>query len=152
LADETERHGLFAYLDERFGISERVFDDYLLFKRQTSWSLMKNAPQISAAALLKVSKVGIKAFNKVGAYVKPTTRLIQVFGHKATRAKIEIGETHLQRLLANEKLPMDLGLDKGYVILSLGKDFILGLGFYGQGKVSSQLPKKDLRKEMFQSF
>ena len=32
----------------------------------------------------------------------------------------------------------------------LGKDMILGLGFYAQGRVRSQLPRKELRKPMFQ--
>ncbi len=112
---------------------------------------MKNAPQIATAAPLKVSKVGLKAFQKVGAYVKPTTRLIQTFGHAATRARVALDEKQLLRLLADEGIPMDLGLDKGYVILSLGKDLILGAGFYAQGKVKSQLPRKELRKAMFQA-
>ena len=111
---------------------------------------MKHAPQIALAAQLKVSKVGIKAFQKVGAFVKPTTRMIQAFGHTATRARVEVDEKQLQSLLADEALPMDLSLEKGYVILSLGKDLILGAGFYGQGKVRSQLPRKELRREMFQ--
>ena len=111
---------------------------------------MKHAPQIALAAQLKVSKVGIKAFQKVGAFVKPTTRMIQTFGHTATRARVEVDERQLQSLLADEALPMDLSLEKGYVILSLGKEFILGTGFYGQGKVRSQLPRKELRREMFQ--
>ena len=111
---------------------------------------MKNAPQIALATQLKVSKVGLKAFQKVGAYVKPTTRMIQAFGHTATQARVEIDERQLQRLLAGEDLPMDLNVDKGYVILTLGKDLILGLGFYGQGKVSSQLPRKELLKHRLQ--
>jgi len=111
---------------------------------------MKHAPQIALAAQLKVSKVGIKAFQKVGAFVKPTTRMIQTFGHTATRARVEVDEKQLQSLLADEALSMDLSLEKGYVILSLGEDFILGAGFYGQGKVRSQLPRKELRRAMFQ--
>ncbi|MBW1902103.1 MAG: hypothetical protein JRJ20_10760 [Deltaproteobacteria bacterium] len=150
MAEEAERHSLFLYLEDRFGIPERLFDEYLLFRRERSWSLMKHAPQIALAAQLKVSKVGIKAFQKVGAFVKPTTRMIQTFGHTATRARVEVDEKQLQNLLADEALPMDLSLEKGYVILSLGKDFILGAGFYGQGKVRSQLPRKEFRREMFQ--
>ena len=111
---------------------------------------MKNAPQIALAAQLKVSKVGLKAFQRVGAYVKPTTRMIQAFGHTATKARVEIDEKRLQRLLAGEALPMDLDVGKGYVILGLEKDLILGLGFYGQGRVRSQLPRKELLKHNLQ--
>jgi len=111
---------------------------------------MRNARQLAFAARFKVSKVGIKSFQRVGAFVKPTTRFMQAFGHAATRARVEIDEKQLQRLLAGEALSMDLDLDKGYVILSLGQDMILGLGFYAQGKVSSQLPRKELRIAMLQ--
>ncbi len=76
--------------------------------------------------------------------------MIQVFGHSATKAKLEIDEEQLQRFMDKEDLPMDLDLEKGYVILSLGKDMILGLGFYGHGKVKSQIPRKEIRKAMFQ--
>ncbi len=149
LAEEAERHRLFGYLEHRFGIPERLFDDYLLFKRKRSWAIMKNSPQLIPTAQLKVSKVGLKAFNEVGAFVKPTTRIIQVFGHSATRATLEIDEEQLQQFLDNEDLPMDLDLEKGYVILRLGGNMILGLGFYGHGKVKSQIPRKEIRKAMF---
>lgn len=111
---------------------------------------MKKSSQVISTAQLKVSKVGLKAFQEVGAYVKPTTRMIQAFGHSATRATLEIDVEQLQRFLDNEDIPMDLDLEKGYVILSLGKDMILGLGFYGHGKVKSQIPRKEIRKAMFQ--
>ncbi len=149
LAEADERHKLFGYMEDRFGIPEKLFDDYLLFKRQKSWTIMKNCPYIFSAAMFKVSRVGLKAFQKVGAFVKPTTRLIQTFGHAAIRAKIEINEEQLQRLQNKEDLPMDLDLKKGYVILSLGKNMILGFGFYGHGKIKSQIPLKELRRNMF---
>ena len=149
LAEEAERHKLFSYLEVRFGIPEELFDEYLLFRRKKSWSIMKYAPQITLAAQLKVSRVGIKAFQKVGAFVKPTTRMIQAFGHRATRARVEIDEKQLKDLLMDEALPMDLELEKGYVMLSLGKDMVLGLGFYAQGKIRSQLPQKELRRPVF---
>ncbi len=149
MAEEAERHRLFGYLDDRFGIPERLFEDYLLFRRKKSWAIMRISSSMIPAAQLKVSKVGLKAFQEVGAFVKPTTRLIQVFGHSATKATLEIDEEQLQRFMDKEDLPMDLDLEKGYVILSLGKDMILGLGFYGHGKVKSQIPRKEIRKAMF---
>jgi len=150
LAEEDERHSLFLYLEDRFGIPERLFDDYLLFTRKKSWSIIKKSPQVIPAAQLKVSKVGLKAFQKVGAFVKPTTRMIQTFGHAATRARLEIDQRQLERFLGGEDLPMALDLEKGYVILSLGEDMILGAGFYGDGKIRSQIPRKELRKAMLQ--
>ena len=112
---------------------------------------MKNGPQVSNAAQLKVSRVGMKAFQMVGAYVKPTTRLVQAFGHAAMRARLDIKATQLYRLLGNNDLPMDLDLEKGYVIISLENDMILGLGFYGHGRLKSQIPRKEFRKTMLKA-
>lgn len=95
---------------------------------------------------LKVSTLGLKAFRKIGTFLKPTTRMVQIFGHAATKAKIDIDEKQLIKLLNGEELQVDLDLDTGYVILILKKRGVLGLGFYSNGKVRSQIPKKELRK------
>jgi NOL1/NOP2/fmu family ribosome biogenesis protein len=103
---------------------------------------------LTTISQLKITEMGLKAFQKVGAFVKPTTRMIQVFGHAATKARLEIDEKQLRRLLAGEELPIDLNLDKGYVILSIGINQILGLGLIINGKVRSQIPRKELRQAM----
>lgn len=129
-----------------------MFDDYLLFGRNKSWHLLRDVPQLVAASHLKVSKMGLRAFQKVGAFIKPTTRFIQVFGHAATKARLEIGEEQLQRLLAGQGLHMDLDLSKGYVILALRQNPILGLGFFIDGKVRSQIPRRELRQSMLEEL
>lgn len=113
---------------------------------------MRGGLQLVAASHLKVSKVGLRAFQKVGAFIKPTTRFIQVFGHAATKARLEIGHAQLQRLLAGQGLHMDLDLGKGYVILALRQNPILGLGFFIDGKVRSQIPMKELRQCMLEEL
>jgi len=148
LASEDERHYLFGYLEERFGIPEDLFKEYLLFRRKQSWQLIKSVPQISTAAQLKVIKVGLRVFQRVGAFVKPTTRMIQMFGHRATKAKLEIDEEQLAILLSGEELSVDLAIDRGYVILTLKGKRVLGLGFFINGKVRSQISRKELRKAM----
>ena len=143
-----ERHYLFSYLEGRFGISESVFDDYLLFKRKKSWLILRDVPHLLNASHLKVLSLGLKAFRKVGAFLKPTTRMIQIFGHAATKAMIKIDKKQLTRLLDGEELQVDLEVDTGYVILVLKKRGVLGLGFYSNGKIRSQIPKKELRIAM----
>jgi len=136
-------------MEDRFGIPEKVFDNYLLFKRKGSWQLINNGVlEAMSASQLKVSKVGLRAFQKIGVFVKPTTRLIQVFGSVATKARIEIDDEQLARLVAGEELSMDMDLDTGYVILEQRNDRVLGLGFFINGKVRSQIPKKELRQTM----
>lgn len=110
--------------------------------------LIKDTPQIIQASPLKVLRVGLRAFHEIGDYIKPSTRIIQIFGHAATKARLEIDQTQLKSLWAGEALCLDLSLEKGYVILSLGKDTILGLGFYSEGRVRSQLPRGELGKTM----
>jgi len=100
------------------------------------------------ASQLKISKSGLRAFHKVGGFIKPTTRLIQKFGSYATRARVEIKSAQLECLLGGESIPLDSDLDKGYVILTLGNDQILGLGLLINGRIRSQLPKKEIRKAM----
>lgn len=149
LEEESERRRIFSYMEDRFGIPEKVFDDYLLFKRKGSWQFINNGVlHAVSASQLKVSKVGLRAFQKIGKFVKPTTRLIQVFGTAATKARIEINDEQLARLVAGEELSMDMDLDTGYVILVQGNKRILGLGFFINGRVRSQIPKKELRKAM----
>ena len=111
---------------------------------------MKNVSHLRSAAGLKVSKTGLKAFRKVGAFIKPTTRMIQYFGNTATKARVEIDEGQLFKLLAGEEIPVDLDLEDGYVILALSMNRVLGFGFIYKGKVRSKLPRKELRHAMVQ--
>ena len=110
--------------------------------------MMKRSLQIETASRLKVSKVGLRAFQKIGNFVKPTTRFIQTFGRFASKARFQINMTQLQTLLEGGEIPVDLKLDNGYVILSTEKDRVLGLGFLINSKIRSQLPKKEIRSAM----
>ncbi|UCF83989.1 MAG: hypothetical protein JSV50_23015 [Desulfobacteraceae bacterium] len=148
MVKDHERHQLFSYLEERFGIPEPIFDDYLMFRRKKSWLIFKNVPHIASASQLKISKVGMKAFQRIGAFVKPATRMIQNFGHTATKARFEINEEQLLRLLAGQHIPVEFDFDDGYVILDFRQRWILGLGLFVNGKVRSQIPRKELREIM----
>jgi hypothetical protein len=117
LASEDERQDLFSKMETRFGIAVSTFEDYLLFNRQQSWSLLKKNRHISSFAQIKQSRIGLKAFQRVGSFVKPTTRMIQVFGRKAVRGLIQIDEARLARLLAGEAVSMDFKEGDGYAIL-----------------------------------
>ena len=148
MVGDDERHRLFSYLEERFGISENIFDDYLMFKRKSNWWLLKETPRIVFGAQLKVSQVGMKAFQRVGAFVKPGTRMIQSFGHKATKAKFGLNKLQLVKLLAGETIPANPNLDEGYLILSLHDRHILGLGLLIDGRIRSQISRKALKEVM----
>jgi hypothetical protein len=132
-------------MEKRFGISSSIFKDCLLFKHRNTWWLLKKPPSLPAPGRLKVEMVGLKAFQKVGSYIKPTTRLVQIFGSLATRAKWNLTERHLEGVVRDGAFDLrDIELEDGYVILCLG-DYTLGLGLLIQGKVKSLLPHRDLK-------
>ena len=144
MAGEDERITLLTYLYERFGIPLEVFDKYLMFaKKRTFWFINKSQ-LIAEISHLKIKRLGIKAFQQVGSFVKPTTRIIQYFGHMATKTVFNINEKQLKQLIDGECLPYNDDLDNGYVILSLNGQ-ILGLGLLIKGEIRSQLPLEDVR-------
>jgi NOL1/NOP2/fmu family ribosome biogenesis protein len=145
LAGEDERISLLSNMEKRFGISSSIFEHCLLFNHRNTWWLLKKPPSLPAPGRLKVEMVGLKAFQKVGSYIKPTTRLVQIFGCLATRAKLDLTEQQLEGLVGDGAFELpDIELEDGYVILCLG-DYTLGLGLLIQGKVRSLLPHRDLR-------
>ena len=130
-------------MERRFGISEKVFEGYLLFKRQRSWWLLTDSPFLQSASRLKVVRAGLRAFQQIGKFVKPSTRMIQVFGSLATKARVEIDEVQLETLVRGEPLHIQLEIEDGYVIL-LFSGHILGLGLFVEGKILSQIPRKEI--------
>lgn len=148
MAKKADRDRLFSYVEDRFGISRTHFADYLLLHKERSWFLLRDTPFIPSVARLKASQAGLRAFQEVGRFVKPTTRFIQGFGRFAGNAVLHIDLSQLQALLRGEKIPVDLPIDNGYVILLTGKGSILGLGLYVNGRISSQLPRKEIRGPM----
>jgi len=152
LASPDERHVLFGFLEERFGIPETVFDPYCLFRRKKSWFILNHSRGLFHASGLKVAKPGIKAFHRVGAFVKPTTRMIQIFGRFATKEKAEIDGPQLGSMLGGEEIVLDQDqLTRGYVILTLKGAGVLGLGFFKDGKVRNQISKRQLTDAMVQA-
>jgi len=93
---------------------------------------------------LKVEMVGLKAFQRVGSFVKPTTRLVQVFGRKASKSTWNLEEVELRALVRDGIVDFpERGFEDGYLILRFG-EYVLGLGLLIRGRLKSQIPRKDL--------
>ena len=152
MAGNDSRLAVTTYLLERFGIPPAILDEYHLFERKRGWFILGKSEQVKNGAHLKVSKVGLRAFRKVGQFIKPTTRFIQAFGRFATKAIFRMDMAQFKTLVQKGEIPVDLSLEKGYVILTLEDDVILGLGFYIHGTIRSQLPGKEIRESMLESF
>ena len=144
MAGQADRHFLFSYLEDRFGIARTVLDDYWLFRKNKSWWLLHRSPYLRQCTGLKVSRVGLRAFQQVGSYVKPSTRMVQLLAPQVTKGRLEIQEHQLHRLLVGETIPFETPMENGYVILAM-KEHVLGLGLLINGKVHSQIPKSQAR-------
>jgi len=150
LAEDDSRRAVSAYLLERFGIPPAILDEYYLFERKKGWFILRKSEQVKNGAHLKVSKVGLRAFRKVGQFIKPTTRFIQAFGQFATKAVFQMDMSQFKTLILTGEIPVDLALEKGYVILKLEDDVVLGLGFYIHGTIRSQLPRSEIRETILE--
>ena len=145
LADEDERRVLFSYLEERFGIPEKAFADFHLFSRRKNWWLLRKTIDVIPMARLKVSQVGLKAFDKVGKYLKPTTRVIQIFGHHATKGVHRLSDNEFERLLRGEPVEIDTAMEDGFVILCF-REKVLGIGLLIQGKITSRIRQSETHR------
>ena len=85
--------------------------------------------------------VGLKFFRRIGGYIKPTTRFIQMFGSKAQRSRYELNELELQQIMADEPIDVEWLIEPGYVILA-HQNRIIGLGFFKQNRILPQLPRQ----------
>jgi NOL1/NOP2/fmu family ribosome biogenesis protein len=144
LEEAADRHALFSYLEDRFGIPETLFDQYLLFKKKKSWWLLRESPFVVPAAQFKISLAGLRVFQKINRYVKPTTRMIQIFGHHATRATLDLNKREFEGLETREPFQVGFEIENGYVIISY-EGHPLGLGLFINGLVHPQIPRKELR-------
>jgi NOL1/NOP2/fmu family ribosome biogenesis protein len=105
---------------------------------------LSKSAYLEQAVRLKSVQAGLKAFEQVGSFIKPTTRFIQIFGFHATKGVVEIDRFELRRLLSGERIPADPGLGQGYVILSVDGYGVIGLGLLVAGRVRSQLRAREL--------
>lgn len=132
-------------LEKRFGIPEEVFAPFLLFCRRKSWWLLRHPNPLPLPAALKVSRVGLKAFDQVGKHLKPTTRMIQIFGNHATKGVYELSEEAFGRLARGELVKINTDLEDGFVILRLGEK-VLGIGLLIQSTISARIKQSELKQ------
>ncbi len=121
------------YLKGRFGI---ILPGYVAFEGEKTLRAMN--------AELKEFKTstpkGIRASRMKGAFPKPTTNFIQLFGNPATKNTIEVGREDALRYFQGNGLETETPAQTGYVILThMGA--VLGIGFYREGEIENMLPK-----------
>ncbi|MGE5842131.1 MAG: hypothetical protein ACM335_07630 [Deltaproteobacteria bacterium] len=136
---------LLSYLEERFGISRQVFVGLALFSRRKSWWLLRKTAGEKLPVSLKVSQVGLKAFDRVGKYLKPSTRMVQLFGHHATKSVYQLTDSELDKLLRAESLEVESSMEEGFVVLRF-REHVLGVGLLLHGKITSRIRLSELKR------
>ncbi len=126
-----------------------IFDEYHLLKKNKSWWLLRKSDYITRVSSLKVVMTGLKAFQEVGRYIKPTTRMIQVFGHHAARSVLDVTEDDIDKMAQGSYISSDMEVDNGYIIMSF-KGAVIGLGLFIDGRITSQIPRRDLASFVYQ--
>lgn len=87
---------------------------------------------------------GMKAFHLIGEYIKPGTRVIQVFGRHARKSRVEMGAEELAGIAGGLEIPCNPSLGDGYVIICR-QGHPLGVGLVIRGMLRSQIPKSESR-------
>ena len=121
------------YLLERFGMT---LPEGVEFEGEKSLRVMN--------AELKEFKTstpkGFPASRMKGKFPKPSTNFIQLFGHLATKNRIELNREDALKYLQGLDVKTQDEAETGYVILT-HKNATLGIGFYREGEIENMLPK-----------
>lgn len=139
-----ERIQILSYLEDRFGIDSKIFDNYTIFKGATHYWLFPKSVYLSLLRKLSPESVGLLFLRKIKNYLKPTSTFLQRFGKFATKNVVKLTEAQLKTLQENKKIKIELPIEPGYVIL---KDdyWILGCGLYLDGYIFSYLETKVIK-------
>ena len=121
------------YLLERFGIT---LPEGVGFEGEKSLRVMNSELKEFKTTTPK----GFPASRMKGKFPKPSTNFIQLFGHLATKNRIELNREDALDYLQRKDLKTEQDAETGYVILT-HKNATLGIGFYRGKEIENMLPK-----------
>ncbi|MFQ5639753.1 MAG: RsmB/NOP family class I SAM-dependent RNA methyltransferase, partial [bacterium] len=120
----------FEYLDDRFGIPVEIFSGLKVFRtNKKSIGIINDdhEPIVHPTPHF----IGVPFFRTNMKYPKLTTAAALIFGQKARRNVLELGEREVEVFLSSENISvaagLDHGIDEGYVIAKFPKH-TLGVG------------------------
>lgn len=148
------RDRVLSWWADRFGVPPAVFDAYTFWERGSGkvWIARGDAPDP-----LTAEGLGMLALRTDDEYWKPTTNVVQRFGHHADRNVIELSPAQTRRFVAGEDQSVPWDGDWGYLIAATVIDETcvpLGVGLYVYGELRSMVPKgrrRDLSVESLSS-
>lgn len=139
-----EKKEILSFLEERFGLKEEIFVDFVILKGDSTFWLFPKTNHLLQLRKLTPEVVGLLFLRKISGYLKPTSTFLQRFGKFATKNIIQLNAEQLKCLQERQKLDLDLDLEPGYVIIR-DEDWILGCALYLPGKLFSYFEKKVIK-------
>ena len=138
---QLSREAILSWWEDRFGIAPVVFDEYSFWERGSGkvWIARGDAPDPIA-----VEGLGLLALRTDGEYWKPTTNVVQRFGHHADKNVIELTPEETHRFVAGTDQAVAWDGDWGYLIVTTrldGARVPLGVGLYVYDELKSMVPK-----------
>ncbi|MCK4968542.1 MAG: hypothetical protein KAS12_05785 [Candidatus Aenigmarchaeota archaeon] len=135
-------------LDERFGISKNVFNDYHFIENEEKFWICSLDTTTIDFKNLRTEGIGM-LFARKGLALKPTTNMIQLFGNHATKNVVELDEEQKNKFLSGLDISeLDANVDSGYVIVKYKNDS-LGCSLYKEGTLKNQIPKAKRIKKLY---
>jgi hypothetical protein len=143
LLDDEEQRDVWAFLEERFGISPEARRGYTLWDRgKVYWGLSAPTYPIENLSSLKVVSVGIPLVRRVGHRLKPTTSCLRLFSNHIVKNRIHLKAPEVIKALLNAEIPWPEDVSDGYVLIE-AEQGVLGCGLMCRGKLQSQIPKSE---------
>jgi NOL1/NOP2/fmu family ribosome biogenesis protein len=137
---ETDKHATLEYLERRFGLLPELFDDFEFYAGPNGRVIL--GPQ-QIDERLSPDTAGL-LIARMGKTVKPSTNLLQLFGHHAIRGIVTLNRE--QTILCIKGVDLEVteaeigGTTEGYVLLK-HLSFPLGCGLLQGNHIKNMLPR-----------
>ncbi len=133
---------MLAFFTDRFGIDPAVFAAYEFIVRGRNIWIVAKSVHLSTALALQPHTVGLRLARETNLGIKPTTYGLQVFGHYATKNRLEIPREEALRFLRGEVILRRFDVTPGFVVV-WSEGLVVGCGLYkSSGILESLIPRK----------
>lgn len=138
--NEIEKKGIIDYLEERFGISSKVFDNFDFFVRgKKVWIAIRGIDEKLLKA--KIEAIGMLFMRLEKKKMKLTTNAAQLFGKHAKKNIIKLNDQQLYEALRGLDLSVDPKVaEDGYVLLKYKND-VIGVAQKRKDFLKNMIPK-----------
>ena len=127
---------IFEYLQERFGIPPDAFKDFQIYGGSKGKVYLGPKKLISKPDIVSLGILVARAESSV----KPTTNLLQLFGHLASKNIVRLDKKEAVSFAKGEDLQIKDEASDGYVLVKFENN-CLGCGLLKENLLINQIPK-----------